>query len=242
MPLPFRLAALALICVLAVSSCTADQPPEVDTAASASASSSTPRELPPRARAAQLAALAPDSFDAAYRLDSRGARRDAAVRMRTTADRFRLDVERGSATAVLIANPRGVISCQVEDPGKNRRKERACFLVARRPAAIPPLFDPQVQRLFRGSTTKISQLGNDVKVAEAKSWRAPGRLGVAECFTVKGKEVEDGTYCYLSNPGPLIGVLARVVFPSGAMEIRSVERVVRLDAFLAPTSPTPLPN
>ena len=68
-----------------------------------------------------------------------------------------------------------------------------------------------------------------------------GKLGNAECFNVRGPDVQNGKYCYLADPGPFIGLLARAVFDSGALNIRSVRTAVRPDAFVPPASPTPLP-
>lgn len=244
MPAVVRLICLAAACALAATACTDDSPPQAPSATGVESSSAAnqPQELTARQRGAQLAALAPEEFDATYRLDGRGKRPNAMVRMQAAGERFRLDVERGKSAAVLITNRRGVVSCQIEEQGKNKQKQRACFLVANRPAGTPPLFNPQVQRLFRSTTTQISRLRSDVAVKHARDWKAPGDLGNAECFIVKGPEVENGTYCYLAKPGPRIGLLARVAFPSGELKIRSAKRVVRPEAFQAPANPTPLPD
>ena len=65
--------------------------------------------------------------------------------------------------------------------------------------------------------------GKQVTVRRAGTWKAPHGLGVAECFVVQGERVERGTYCYLAEPGPTIGLLARAVFPSGTLELRDVK-------------------
>ncbi len=107
--------------------------------------------------------------------------------------------------------------------------------------AFLALFDPQVQRLFLQTTAQIARLHGDVRVSRAADWKAPGKLGNAECFNVRGPDVQNGKYCYLADPGPYIGLLARAVFDSGALNLRSVRTVVRPDSFKPPTSPTPLP-
>jgi hypothetical protein len=160
--------------------------------------------------------------------------------MRAKGERFRLDVRRGRSTAVLVNGPRGVISCQILQPKKGRA-DKSCFLVAKSPKGLPDLFDPEVQRLFRSATRTISAGGKQLTVKDSGSWRAPGNLGQAECFSVKGKDVEDGTYCYLSKPTPTIGLLARAVFPSGSLELREVTNVRRDGLFRPPVRPTPLP-
>jgi len=237
--------ALALAAVLTLTSCTSG---DEDAAPSASPTpsaqpSATERELTPRQRAQQLTALAPETFDASYRLKSKGPRPDASVRMRTKGDRFRLDITHGRRTALLSYAPRGVVSCQIVRPKtKKDRPQRSCFLVSRRPAGVPELFDPEVQRLFRSTQRALTLKGADVTVKQAGAWKAPGKLGPAECFAIKGKDADRGKYCYLSRPGPTIGLLAKAVFPSGTLEIRDVNQVHRQGVFQPPVRPTPLPN
>jgi hypothetical protein len=190
----------------------------------------------------QLTALAPDSFDALYRLDSRGKRPDAKIRMRVKGDKFRLDVQEHRTTAVLFTSPRGIVSCQVERSKKGKITGRSCFLVAKSAGAIPKLFDPQVHRLFRDATTQLSHYRNDLTVRPAGSWKAPAPLGKAECFRARGPKIDPGTYCYLAEPGPRIGLLAHVEFPSGELSIRKVYRSVHIDNFRPPVRPTPLPD
>ena len=200
-------------------------------------------QLTARERAQQLNALAPPTFDAMYRLTSKGPRPNAAVRMRTRGDRFRLDITHGRRTAVLMYAPRGVVSCQVISPkDKKSRPQRSCFLVARGPAGLPELFDPEVQRLFRSTTRALTISKSDVKVTRAGTWKAPHGLGPSECFAIRGKDVSPGRYCYLSRPGPTIGLLARAAFPSGTLEIRDVKQIRREGVFKPPVHPTPLPN
>jgi hypothetical protein len=161
--------------------------------------------------------------------------------MRAKGERFRLDVTRGRSTAVLVNGPRGVISCQIIQPKKGRA-DKSCFLVAKSPKGLPDLFDPEVQRLFRSATRTISAGDKKLIVKDAGTWRAPGDLGPSECFAVKGKNVEDGTYCYLAKPAPTIGLLARAIFPSGKLELRDVKNVRREGLFRPPVRPTPLPT
>jgi hypothetical protein len=160
--------------------------------------------------------------------------------MRVKGQLFRLDVVQGRRTAVLVNAPRGVISCQIVRP-QTGRADKACFLVAKSPKALPELFDPEVQRLFR-NTTRVIAAGKQVTVKRAGTWRAPGGLGPSECFAVKSKDIDNGTYCYLSKPAPTIGLLARVVFPSGNLELREVKNVRREGLFRPPVRPTPLPT
>jgi hypothetical protein len=246
---PGRLAAgfsLGLATLLVVTGCTSSGEGEGEPTPSATPSaqpSPTRQALTGRERAQQLTALAPDSFDARYRLQSKGPRPDAAVRMRTKGDRFRLDITNGRRTAILSYAPRGVISCQIVRPKSAQdRRQRSCFLVSRRPAGLPELFDPQVQRLFRNTQRAITLKRADVIVTRAGQWQAPRGLGPAECFAIRGKDVQPGRYCYLSRPGPTIGLLAKAVFPSGTLEIREVRQVKREGIFRPPVRPTPLPN
>jgi len=243
-PTALRFAAVLSCGVLVLSACTDSAPsagPATSAAAPEPSSSPTKPELSAAQRATQLTALAPPVYDAIYHLQTRGKRPDAKVQMRAKRDRFRLDVEQGRTTAVLFTSHHGVVSCQVEDAkkGKNRR---SCFLVANQPKALPDLFDPQVQRLFRGTTARISRNRNGLTIKNAKPWQAPKPYGRAECFEVRGPNVDRGTYCYLAKPGPLIGLLARVKFPSGTLSLRTVNRSVRPEAFQPPVRPTPLPK
>ena len=198
-------------------------------------------DLTAHERAQQLTALAPPIFDATYALQTRGKRPDAKVQMRAKGERFRLDVQHGRTTAVLFTSHHGVVSCQVVDVNKGK-KQRACFLVAKKPKALPALFDPQIQRLFRGTTDRISRNHNHLTVTNAKPWKAPKPYGMAECFDVRGPQVDRGTYCYLSDPGPRIGLLAHVKFPSGSLNLLTVDRSVRPETFKPPVRPTPLPG
>ena len=240
-----RLAAVLTGTVILASACTNDAPPKGPVGASdtpVATAATTPKELTPRQRVTQLTALSPQNFDALYRLDSRAKRPDAKVRMRAKGDKFRLDVQERRTTAVLFTGPKGVVSCQVERSRKGKISSRTCFLVAKTPRGLPELFDPQVQRLFRSVTDRLSRYRNGLTVHRADNWRAPAPLGVAECFRVRGPRVDRGSYCYLAKPGPRIGLLARVEFPSGNLSIRKVYRSVRIDDFRPPVRPTPLPN
>ena len=236
-------AALLLVSALALTGCTTSGPEETAPTSSPARSADpvpSPEPLTAGERAQQLTALSPDQFDATYRLTGKGPRPDARVRMRAKGERFRLDVTRGRSTAVLVNGPRGVISCQILQPKKGRA-DKACFLVAKSPKGLPDLFDPEVQRLFRSATRTISAGGKQLTVKDVGGWRAPGGLGASECFSVKGKGLDDGTYCYLSKPAPTIGLLARAVFPSGKLELREVKNVRREGLFRPPVRPTPLP-
>jgi hypothetical protein len=161
--------------------------------------------------------------------------------MRVKGDRFRLDVTQGRTTATLLYGPRGVVSCQLVD-SKQGRTEKSCFLVSKTPKTLPELFDPQIQQLFRSTSRALAGGAKGLRVQGTRPWRAPNELGPAECFTVKGPGVDDGTYCYLSRPAPTIGLLARAQFPSGRLEIRDVNRIQREGLFRPPVRPTPLPD
>ena len=238
------LAALSSAVLVLISGCTSDTPPDApSTTAEPPQTTAEPTapELTDKQRVSQLAALAPDSFDALYGLNSKGKRHNAKVRMRAKGEKFRLDVQKRNSTAVLFTSPHGVVSCQIERT-KGKVSGRTCFLVAKSPRGLPELFDPEVQRLFRSITDRLSRSHNGLTVKATKPWKAPDPLGKAECFKVHGPKVEAGTYCYLARPGPHIGLLARVVFPSGTLSIRKVYRSVRIQDFRPPVHPTPLPN
>lgn len=242
------LLAAALATSLLLASCTDSEPPAPPSAQPSTSLSATPtkKELTAEQRASQLTALAPTTFDATYRLTSKGKNRpDPKVRIQTDERRFRLDLQQGRATSVLLTGGRGVISCRIEEPAKKsdrKAKSKVCYLVSGGLPGVPGLFDPELQRLFRSVRTEIARGSKSLKVKEAKPWKAPKPLGQAECFVVRGKGVETGTYCFLADPGPFIGLLARVAFPSGNLSIREVNRVVRKGTFSAPARPTPLPN
>jgi hypothetical protein len=245
MPPVVRVAALVTSGLIVLAGCTDSPPPEgpaTSAAESRASATATEQTLSAKQRATQLSALAPSVFDATYRLQTRGKKRpDAKVQMRAKGERFRLDVQQGRSTAVLFTSRRGVVSCQIRDV-KEGKNERACFLVAKQPKGLPALFDPQVQRLFRSTTERLSRNRNGLTVTRAKTWQAPKPYGPAECFDVRGPDVDRGTYCYLSSPSRYIGLLARVKFPSGALELRSVNRSIRPETFQPPVRPTPLPN
>jgi hypothetical protein len=242
-----RLPLVVAVCAaITLTACTSGGEDDVTSAPSASPTTQPAperTELTARQRAQQLNALAPPSFDAEYLLRSKGKRPDARVRMRTSGDRFRLDITHGRRTAMLTYVPRGVISCQVVQPrDKNDRRRRSCFLVSHKLGGLPDLFDPEVQRLFGSTKRALTMSRSAVTVKRAGTWHAHHGLGPAECFDIKGKDVDPGTYCYLSRPGPTIGMLARATFPSGALEIRDVNKVKRTNVFKPPVKPTPLPN
>jgi hypothetical protein len=242
----FRVVVAAVIAsALLLTGCTTSEPePAASPTPSPSASPTlTPRQLTATERAQQLSALAPDGFKASYRLTTRRNLPNAKVLMRVLGERFRLDVTRGRTTAVLAYGRRGVVSCRIRKPRtKKDRVERTCFLVAKTPRQLPTLFDPGIQRLFRPTTLALSRGGRQVTVRREGTWKAPHGLGVAECFAVRGERAERGTYCYLAEPGPNIGLLARAVFPSGTLELRDVSRALRKGAFRPPVRPTPLPT
>lgn len=239
-----RVGAAALVAMAVLLSGCTDSEPEPTaspTPTTPLASTPEPQALSTRQRAQQLTALAPEVFNATYRLTGRGPRPDASATMRVAGERFRLDVTQGRTTAVLLYGPRGVVSCQVETR-KDGKPTRTCFLVAKTPQGLPALFDPGIQRLFRSTTRALSQGSKQLSVQRDGTWKAPGKLGEAECFAVKGKDVENGTYCYLAEPGPYIGLLARAAFPSGTLELRQVTKVLREGVFRPPVRPTPLPT
>lgn len=235
--------ALLMVSALSLVGCTgseSDEPAATPSTTRSADPSPSAEPLTAGERAQQLTALRPEQFDARYRLTAKGPRPDASVRMRTKGERFRLDVTRGRSTAILVNAARGVIACQIRRP-KEGRAAKTCFLVAKSPKGLPELFDPSVQRLFRSATTAISAGGKQLTVKRAGDWQAPKKLGPSECFSVKGKDVPNGTYCYLSRPSPTIGLLARAQFQSGQLELRDVKKVRREGVFRPPVRPTPLP-
>lgn len=236
---------VGIVSALTLAGCTTDEPVATasPTPSPTAATSPPPDDLTAQERAQQLTALAPNPFKATYRLTTRRNLPDATVVMRVLGERFRLDLRRGRTTSMLAYGRRGVFSCQITEPkGAKDRIERTCFLVAKTPGKLPPLFDPGLQRLFRSTTETLSRGARQTTVRRNGTWTAPHGLGGAECFAVRGAKVERGTYCYLADPGPYIGLLARAVFPSGRMEIREVSRTLRDGAFRPPVRPTPLPT
>ena len=230
---------------LLLTGCTTSEPKPAATPMPSPSVSATVKlqELTAAERAQQLSALAPDGFKASYRLTTRRNLPDAKVLMRVLGERFRLDLTHGRTTAVLAYGRRGVVSCRIREPKSDKdRVERTCFLVAKTPRRLPALFDPGIQRLFRTTTLALSRGGKQVTVRRDGTWKAPHGLGVAECFAVRGERVERGSYCYLAEPGPNIGLLARAAFPSGTLELRDVSHSLRKGAFRPPVRPTPLPT
>ena len=146
---------------------------------------------------------------------------------------------------MLLTGGKGTVSCRIEEPPKKsdrKAKSKVCYLVSGGLPGVPGLFDPEVQQLFRSIRRQIAHSSKSLKVEAKKPWKAPKPLGPSECFDVRGKDVESGTYCFLSRPGSFIGLLARVRFPSGNLSIREVNRVARKGVFRAPVRPTPLPD
>lgn len=237
-------AALAAVS-LVVSGCTGGEPtgasvptPSVSTATP----SPTPSAEPSAAeRVQQLLSAAPRAFLARYRLNAAGRSPDATVTMRMAGERFRLDIAHGRTTAALIHGRRGVVACQVERPDQGRPTQ-ACFLVAAGLGRLPTLFDPGIHRLFGSTTKALARGAKGVTVHRAGTWQAPGGLGVAECFAVKGMRLDSGTYCYLAEPGRFRGLLARADFPSGTLRLRQAGRALPEGVFHPPVHPTPLPT
>jgi len=245
-----RFAATVAACLAlatALCGCTDSEPPPPPVSGSSTPLSAVPtrKELTPKERASQLTALAPTTFDATYRLTSKGKRPNPKVRIRADGRLFRLDLQQGRATSVLLTGGRGIVSCRIEEPRKKsdkKTKSKVCYLVSGALPGLPGIFDPELQRLFRSTRSEIALSSKTLKVEERKPWAAPKPLGPSECFDVRGKDLEAGTYCFLSRPGPFIGLLARAKFPSGDLSIREVNRGVRKGKFTAPVRPTPLPN
>ena len=203
-----------------LASCTDSEPPAPPSAApSTSSLSATPTkaDVTPAQRASQL----DDTRAYNLRRDLPADEQRKNVQTRRSASRadkrrFRLDLQQGRSTSVLLTGGRGVISCRIEEPPKKsdrKAKSKVCYLVSRGLPGVPGLFDPELQRLFRSIRTEIARGSKSLKVKEAKSWKAPKPLGKAECFVVRGKDVESGTYCFLAEPGPVHRVARTGHFP-----------------------------
>ena len=67
-------------------------------------------------------------------------------------------------------------------------------------------------------------------------------LGPAECFAVKGKDVESGKLLLPLTPWPDDRTPGARDFPSGTLEVRDVKQIHREDVFKPPVKPTQLPN
>jgi hypothetical protein len=192
--------------------------------------------LAPRAEAAALVSSRPRPFDAVYRLDSKGDRPDATVRVRIDGFGYRVDVTRGGSTASLLTTRTGLVSCQVDG------RDRACFLVAKKDQDPPPLFDPGVQRIFLDVVPVVADGGSGVRIRRAGVWKAPPRYGTAQCYEVTGKVRDPGVYCFLTD-GRWAGALARAEFASGSLSLRRIDgRFDHANTYRPPVRPTPLPD
>ena len=231
--------ALGLASLLALAACTGGTTGATTAPTTPSASSPTPATTttpPARKEAAALLAAAPRRFDARYRLDSKGDRPDAWVRVRMDRRWYRVDITRGRSTASLFTAPAGLVSCQVE------RRDRTCFVVAGRSDKPPRLFDPGLQRIFVRTLPLLREGGSRVRVERAGVWQAPRRYGPAQCFQVTGRVADPGVYCLLTK-GRWAGALARAEFGSGALSLRHIDGGFdRARTFRPPVRPTPLPD
>jgi hypothetical protein len=200
------------------------------------ASTSEAAMLSPREEAAALVSTRPRPFDAVYRLDSKGDRPDATVRVRIDGFGYRVDVTRGGTTASLFTTRTGLVSCQVDG------RDRACFLVAKKSQDPPPLFDPGVQRIFLDTVPVVADGAAGVRVQRAGVWQAPRRYGPAQCYEVSGKVKDPGVYCFLTD-GRWAGALARAEFASGSLSLRRIDgRFDHANTYRPPVRPTPLPG
>jgi hypothetical protein len=189
-----------------------------------------------REEAALLLRKPPRPVDATYRLDSRGKRPDAMVRVRLDRRSYRVDVTRRGRTASLFTAPAGLVSCQTAP------RQRSCFVVAKRDQRPPRLFNPGVQRIFQSTVRVIGDPRKGVRIRRAGVWEAPKNYGPAPCFQVRGKLADPGTYCFLSQ-GRWAGALARAEFGSGNLSLRSIDgKFTGSNAFRPPVKPTPLPK
>ena len=202
-----------------------------------------------RAGPAAHALSRPSSFDATVPAAPRKAA--PAGRDGTDAangDRFRLDVDtRAAHRRSESRHPRGVISCQIARPA--RRAARQGLLPGGQAPGSGCLtsFDPEVQRLFRRRPRAlIAAAGQAASTVERG--REPGGRPAAsappECFAVKGKEIDGGTYCYLLATRPAAsGCLATGGrSPAGNSRSARSSRSARESVFRPPVRPTPLPS
>ena len=236
---PDRLAAAAVVLgLLALTACSGDPTPStaVSPTPSPTSSASPVERLSARDQAALLLRKPPRPLDATYRLDSRGNRPDATVRVRLDRRSYRVDVARRGRMASLFTAPVGLVSCQIAPRAKS------CFLVAKRDERPPRLFNPGVQRIFLATVAAIENPRKGVRIRHAGVWKAPRPYGTAPCFQVRGKLADPGTYCFLDE-GRWAGALARAEFASGSLSLRSIDgRFDNQTAFRPPVRATPLPS
>jgi hypothetical protein len=245
-----RLLALA-VCVLLLPGCTDKKkaPPISDPDAAG-------RDA--RARLSVLAqTTATGAYDATYDFVQVESRTRGQIRIRQVPPQYRIDVI-GKDTASFFALRSRTVSCS------QKAKKKTCFLVALPGEAVPPLFDPGVQRLFRDAVSDLAGHPNDYTVTRVPYPTPTGSVTATpsastaptgECFSVMRNDVEptpgrqgfeNGTYCF----DEITGVATRIEVASGTLTLTRVGRDPDAAAFkpitkvvkLPDLSPTPTPK
>ena len=224
--------------LFALAGCGGSGTPRAGTSSTPPASSPSPSPTP--SPSAELSALARKgagaSYSATYRLQSSSSGA-ATVQVYRSPTALRLDIVSGGSRAVLVENVHGRYSCRIGGG------ERVCFRVADPGKALPPEFDPGLQRVF---TTYLADLAANAEQYDVSPAAATDGSGVpsGQCFAVKaGSEsaTQDkaitGSYC-LSDQG----VVTKVSFPSGTLTLQKTGAAPTSEQLHPPVSPTPLPS
>jgi len=206
-------------------------PPTTSAAPSPTATTPVTAEAAARTLARQLQGR---PLDITYRIKRSNPDQPAGlVRIQRVGQRYRVDVTRGSSTSSLRTAPRGLVSC-LRTPN-----DRSCFLVAKPGDRPPALFNPGVQRIITSVMPALAK--GSASVRRDGSWRARQDYGRATCFTVKGKNIDDGRYCLL-NDGRFAGTPVYVSYRSGRLVAISIDAHVAPGFIVSPVKPTPLPS
>jgi hypothetical protein len=210
-----------------------DRPDATKASPSAVVSSSTPAPSAPAPQA--LGDLArrgvATSFTGTYALDSTDPKQpDATVTIARLDTSFRVEIVSKDSRALLVTDRRGLVSCQLAGP------KHTCLLVAKPGGDPPKVFDPGVQRLVT-SDLEVFAAASGLQVTSAAALPGEGQLPGAQCFTVAGKNVDNGEYCLTGE-----GLLRRAKFPSGTLTLTAVGDEPTPKDFAAPLTPMPLPR
>ena len=192
----------------------------------------TAAEADPRTALAGAAVASARDFTATYLLDSR-TRLDATVRILHSGRLWRIDVDQGVTASRLLLGPDGAIACRVAPANDSGS---ACLLVAQFRQPLPALFDPGIQRIFT-TTLRALATAKQLNVNELSALPASGQLKPAPCYRVSGAGIESGEYCLTDD-----GVLRRINFASGMLDLRAYGGPPPVEAFVPPATPTPLPQ
>jgi hypothetical protein len=201
-----------------------------------------------RGRLAVLAqATANGVYDATYRFVQKPSNHTGVIRIRQQPPQYRIDITaRDSASFFSLTT--GTVSCSQKV--QKKKKAKTCFLVAKPGEAVPALFDPGVQRLFRDAVQDLASNPTDYTVttttppsappttsATPSGTPAPSRsaapLPTGECFLVtRATEApatqgfEDGTYCFAES-----GLATSIAVSSGTLTLTEVGGTPHPDAF-----------